>query len=367
MIPVSKPYMPSLDRINKRLELVQNNEWLTNFGPLHNELEQKLKDYLGVEYLLPMANGTVALQVAIELLGFRGKKVITTAFSFIATASSLIWQGVEPVFVDINPETLTIDVDEIKKALNKYDDIAGILPVHVYGWPCDVEAIDRLAKNYDVKVLYDAAPAFGTKVNGSSVLNFGDMSILSFHATKLFNTVEGGALVCHTKEMYDKAKRIINFGIDRSTGNIVECGINGKMSEFHAAVGLCVLEDIDQIMLSRKSIVDFYQKNIEMKYQLPFCKEGVEWNHAYFPILFDCYDTAESYLEEVKQKDIFPKRYFSYSLQNIDYMKEFEDMGCSSSQYISKRVVCLPCYNFLPEEILNFIVSPIHAAQDVGV
>ena len=360
MIPVSKPYMPSLDRINKRLEQVQNNAWLTNFGPLHNELEYKLKDYLGVKYLLPMANGTIALQVAIELLGFKGKKVITTAFSFIATASSLIWQGVEPVFVDIDPKTLTINVDEIEKALNKYDDIAGILPVHVYGWPCDVVAIDALAKKFDVKVLYDAAPAFGTKVNGSSVLNYGDLSVLSFHATKLFNTVEGGALVCHTKEMYDKAKRIINFGVDRSVGNIIECGINGKMSEFHAAVGLCVLEDVEQIIISRKSIVNFYRKNIDKKYQIAFKDDAVDWNHAYFPILFESYDAAESYLKEMKKKAIIPKRYYEYSLQDIGYMKGCERLCCSISSDASKRVVCLPLYSGLPEHIARDITSSIN-------
>ena len=256
----------------------------------------------------------------------------------------MMWQHVEPVFVDIDRKTLTIDVDQIEQALQADPEIAGIMPVHVYGWPCDVERIDQLAKQYNVKVLYDAAPAFGTKVKGSSIFNFGDMSIVSFHATKIYHTVEGGAIICRDQETYEKAKRLINFGIDRQSGEILECGINGKLSEIHAAVGLCVLEDFTEILQSRKDLVNFYRKHIPLDYQIYTENENIEWNHAYYPILFPTEAKLLTFLEATAQAKIFPKRYFDLPLNKVSYLFSQQSYKTDVSEDICRRIVCLPCY-----------------------
>jgi len=236
MINVTKTHLPDIDRYKAYIDRIYRSGWITNNGALVQELEEKLKEYLGVRNILLVSNGTLALQICYKALGLTGE-AITTPFSFVATTSSLVWEGLSPVFVDISPETLNMDPDRIEEAIRP--ETSCIVPVHVFGNGCDVEKIGQIAKKHHLKVVYDAAHAFGVKYNGESILNYGDVSILSFHATKFFHTIEGGAIVTGDDELYEKAKHMINFGI---TGpeSIVGLGINGKMNEFQAAMGLCI-------------------------------------------------------------------------------------------------------------------------------
>lgn len=239
MIPVTRPYIPRRERLIHYLNRIDQSQTLTNFGPLHHELKHKLEEYLGVENLLLVANGTLALQIAYKTLGLTGK-VLTTPFTFIATASSIKWEGLEPVFGDIDPETFNLDVKTLPDNPRELG-ITAIVAVHVYGNPCDVEALQTYARKHNLKLIYDAAHAFGVKLNGQSVLQYGDASALSFHATKIFHTGEGGAIIFKQKEDYERALRLINFGFDEQK-NIVDIGINAKMSEYHAAVGLPITD-----------------------------------------------------------------------------------------------------------------------------
>lgn len=344
MIPVTKPFMPPRKEYEKYLEGIWEREFLTNNGPLVKELERRLKEYLNVEHLLYMSNGTIALQIAIKALGLKGE-IITTPFSYVATTSSIVWEGCEPVFVDIDPKTLNINPEVIEEAITKKT--TGILATHVFGNPCDIDAIKAIAEKHNLKVIYDAAHCFGTTYKGRSVFAYGDISTTSFHATKLFHTVEGGAVFTEKPELLKKMRFMRNFGHD-GPDKYNGVGINGKNSEFHAAMGLCNLKYIDHVIERRKNqcfIYNSLQKtlpvtNIQMQ-------ADSEWNYSYYPILFSSEEILVKVIKELGEHKIYPRRYFYPSLNSLQYVKS-DSLKYTDS--ISKRILCLPLYFDLKEE-----------------
>ena len=335
-IPVTKPYLPERKKLDAYIDKIYDSNWLTNNGPLVQEFENRLAQYLGVKYILPVVNGTLALQVAYKVLDLKGE-VITTPFSFVATTSSLMWEGLKPVFADIDPETFNIDPKEIEKKITSKT--SAILPVHVFGNPCDVKEIERIADKNNLKVIYDAAHAFGVKKDGNSILNYGDISVLSFHATKLFHTIEGGALIFKDRSLYEKAKAMINFGFEN--GAIKELGINAKMNEFQAAMGLCVLDDVDKILQNRKEVFNYYYENLKDIVQ--FQKFDPEsYNYSYVPVLFENEEELLKVEQRLNENNIFPRRYFHPTLNTLCFLEDKQH--CQNSEDVSRRVLCLPVY-----------------------
>jgi dTDP-4-amino-4,6-dideoxygalactose transaminase len=353
MIPVTKPFMPPREEYQKYLEGIWEREYLTNNGPLVRKLEKRLKSYLGVQNLLYVSNGTIALQIAIKALGLKGE-VITTPFSYVATTSSLVWEGCTPVFVDIDPNTLNINPDLIEEAIT--EKTTGILATHVFGNPCDIEAIQVLADRYNLKVVYDAAHCFGTLYKGKSIYAYGDISTASFHATKLFHTIEGGAVFTNHTDLNHTLRRMRNFG-HAGVGKFEGVGINGKNSELHAAMGLVNLNYIDDILQSRKNQCLFYEEQLNgLSIRSVNIQPEAEWNCSYYPIIFE----SEKLMFEVKntleKQDIHPRRYFYPSLDNLDYVKS---ANVGTSRDIASRILCLPLYFGLEKDHSQQITSVI--------
>lgn len=355
MVPVSQPFLPPIEKYNNLLVDLWETKWLTNNGAYVQELEKRLTDYLEVSSLHFVNNGTIALQLSIKALQIKGE-VITTPFSFVATTTSLLWENCEPVFVDINPATLCIDTEKIEEAIT--DKTEAILATHVFGIPCDVEKIEEIAKEYNLKVIYDAAHAFGVKYKGKSLLSFGNISTLSFHATKLFHTVEGGGIVNNTGERFDELIKLMrSFGFTKDDHLLP--GINAKNSEFHAAMGVCNLEYIDDIIEVRKAISELYDKRLSNVIKRPIIPDYTDYNYAYYPVIFE----SESQLLNMKIKleynNIQSRRYFYPSLNKLPYIEHIS--VCEISENISKRVLCLPLYHELSldivEKIANLIVE----------
>ncbi|MDZ7611981.1 MAG: DegT/DnrJ/EryC1/StrS family aminotransferase [Candidatus Moranbacteria bacterium] len=337
-INVTKPYLPNREKFDKYIDQIYQSNWLTNNGPLVQELEKRLRDYLGVKNIVLTANGTLALQVAYKLLDLKGE-VVTTPFSFVATSSSLAWENLKPVFADINEDTLNFDPKQVESKIT--DKTAALLPVHVFGNPCEVEKIKEIADKNNLKVIYDAAHAFGVKYKRESILNWGDVSILSFHATKIFHTIEGGALIINDDELYRKAKQMINFGYE--DGAIKSFGVNAKMNEFSAAMGLCLLDDIEKILSSREEVWEYYYQNFKDICALQNKTKNSTNNYHYFPIILKSEEEREKIQEKLSQNGIYPRRYFWPSLDCLDYLSQSND-ECSSSKNISERILCLPIY-----------------------
>ena len=341
MINVTKTYLPPLEAYVKYLERIWASGWVTNNGELVRELEKQLADYLGVPYVQYLSNGTIALQISLHALEITAE-VITTPFSYVATTNSILWEGCKPVFVDIDPHTLCINPTKIEEAITK--DTQAILAVHVYGYPCDVNTIATIAKKHNLKVIYDAAHAFGSKLNGKSLLNFGDLSTLSFHATKLFHTIEGGAIVAHTLDMADKIYKLKNFG--HLGEEYYTFGINGKNSEFHAAMGLCVLPVVEKIIKKRRVICEAYDTELESTgITFSYKPESFDYNFAYYPILLKDEDNLKSVEGMLNDNDIKPRRYFHPSLNRLPFIDN--QRSCPISENISSRVLCLPLYDSL--------------------
>ncbi|MEQ3636254.1 DegT/DnrJ/EryC1/StrS family aminotransferase [Alcanivorax sp.] len=360
MIPVTKPYLPDRKTLDKYLDGIYEREWLTNNGQLVQELTARLEEYLGVENLLLVANGTLALQIAYRALGVSGfeyqeqPEAITTPFTFIATASSLKWDGVQPVFADIDPNTWCIDPDNIEKAVTS--NTKAIVPVHVFGNACDVDAIDEIARRHQLKVIYDASHAFGVKYKGKSLLEHGDAATLSFHATKLFHTGEGGAIVFKRKEDLERAKKMINFGI---TGpeKIEELGINAKMNEIQAAMGLSVLGEMHENLAAREAIFNQYKKGIEERLTFQSIKERVSYNYSYFPVLFRSENEVLEVMRRLGKIDVLSRRYFKPSMEEVDCL--LSDYQNPISKNISSRILCLPIYSGLTSTEVNHIVNTV--------
>lgn len=357
MINVTKPYLPDEAKYNSYVSHIFKSKWLTNNGELLQELERRLAKYLNVENVLLVNNGTLALNVAYKLLELSGE-VITTPFSFVATTSSLVWGGLKPVFADIDKNTLNIDTGEIEKKITK--STSAIVPVHVFGNGCNVEEIEKLAKSYALKVVYDAAHAFGVSYEGRSILNYGDISTLSFHATKVFHTIEGGALIINNKKLYDKARKVIDFGID-GPDHIPYLGINAKMNEFQAAMGLCILDDIEKIQSSRQNIYNRYVDafRLEARIILQSHNNKCSYNYSYFPIILEDEGSMLKVRELLRREDIMPRRYFYPSLDQLNYI-DSEFMPVSNS--ISSRILCLPMYDSLEVNDQKRIIQTVKEA-----
>lgn len=340
---VTKSFLPPIDLYLEKIQSIFASSRLTNNGLICQELEQKLSAYLGVKYLLVCNNGTMALQLAMRLLNFNGKKIVTTPYSYVATVSALLWENCIPVFADIDPSTLCISPKSIENIILEHTDVVGILPVHVYGNACATDAIEKLCHKYDLPCLYDAAHVFGSDLNGKSLFDYGDISITSFHATKVFQTVEGGALIFKDKEMFERAKLMRAFG---HVGDTHAClGINAKMSEFHAAMGLCVLPYMEEQNKKRKELIRLYNgllKPIFSKgvYTISIA-ENLDWNHAYYPVIFPSEDIALQVKMELENNNIFARRYFYPCLTNLPYI---DTQSCPIAEDIALRVLALPCY-----------------------
>jgi dTDP-4-amino-4,6-dideoxygalactose transaminase len=355
LIPVTKPFLPPIEEYKACLGGIWHRNWLTNQGPLVQELEQKIKDYLGVSHFLYTGNGTISLQLAINALNLKGK-VITTPFSYIATTSSILWEGCEPVFVDIDPQTLNISSEEIARRLDK--DIVAIVATHVYGNPCDMDAIQKLADDVGIPVIYDGAHAFGSVYRGKSVLDYGTISTCSFHATKIFHTIEGGGVFTKDESLHQRMRYMRNFG-HKDFVDFAEIGINAKNCEFHAAMGLINLGYFEQIKEKRKHICETYDQLIkELPLAKPRVQGGGEINYSYYPVLFE---TEERLLKSVfmmEQQGISPRRYFFPAIHKIKLIKN-KGNKLVYAEDISKRILCLPLYFELSNSELQLIAQTL--------
>lgn len=356
MINVTKTFLPSQTEYNKQIQRVWDNEWLTNRGQLVLELEEKLKNYLKVSNIIITNNGTIPLQIALKLLGSSGE-IITTPFSYVATTASIIWENCIPVFVDIDPDYLTIDETKIEQAVTSKT--TAILATHVFGNPCNVSVIEAIAKKNNLKVIYDAAHSFGVKFNGKSIFEYGDISTCSFHATKLFHTGEGGAMFTNDEDLRHKLYYSHNFGHNGPLA-FHGLGINGKISELQAAMGLAVFPYMNKIISDRKNVVDFYNFNIDFLKVSSFkIRENTDWNYSYYPVVFKTESDLLKVQQKLNQNDIFPRRYFYPSLNTIDYVNGAE-MPISES--IASRILCLPLYSDLKLEEIKKIVMIINSS-----
>lgn len=354
MINVTKTFLPPLSEYTAQLERVWKNEWLTNRGELVRELEARLKDYLAVSDVLIMNNGTIPIQIALKLLG-NGGEIITTPFSYVATTSAIVWENCTPVFVDIHPEYWTIDETKIEAAIT--EKTTCILATHVFGNPCHVEEIERIATKHGLKVIYDAAHCFGVEYLGRSIFDYGDISTCSFHATKLFHTGEGGAVFCKDANLMHKIFYSHNFGHDGPLA-FHGLGINGKISELQAAMGLSVLPHMNEILGGRKRVVEQYNASLEFnKISKLKIREITTWNYSYYPVVFEVEEVMLSVQKNLNALDIFPRRYFYPSLNTIPYVK---NIPIPVTESIASRVLCLPLYAGLSEIEIALIVNTIN-------
>jgi dTDP-4-amino-4,6-dideoxygalactose transaminase len=351
MIPVTQPFLPPLEKYIAQVQRAYENNWLTNRGELVLELETKVQEYLGSEAKpLIMNNGTIPLQIALKLLG-NGGEIITTPFSYVATTSTIVWEGCTPVFVDIDPVYWTIDETKIEEAIT--DKTTCILATHVFGNPCNVEEIERIAKKHNLYVIYDAAHCFGVKYKGKSIFDWGDISTCSFHATKVFHTGEGGAAFVNNKDLYEKVYYSHNFGHNGPEA-FHGVGINGKISELNAAMGLAMLPYMDEILKKRNEICDFYESLFNQDGNITKIKLRAEtqWNGAYFPIVMNSEDDLLMLVEKLNAMEIYPRRYFYPSLNYLPYTSYQEKQN---SESIAKRILCLPVFYNLPDDVCNSI------------
>lgn len=359
MIPVTKPFLPPREVYDRFVDGIWNRQWLTNMGPLASQLEMELKAYLHVDHLLYVTSGTVALQMALKALAVEGE-IITTPFSFVATTSSIVWEGCQPVFVDIDPISLNIDPTKIEAAIT--DKTSAILATHVYGNPCDVEAIERIAKKYQLKVIYDGAHAFGVNVDGKSVFEYGDISICSLHATKLYHSIEGGFIITKQPDLLKKLASMRNFGIS-GFESFAELGINGKNSEFHAAMGLANLELVSGIIEQRVALIRRYESKLKnFKAFRPKWHDKSANNGAYLPYVLESEELLLKVKKELDGHEIFTRRYFYPSLAKaLPYLDPVE---MPVTEDIAKRVLCLPLFFELTFEEVDMICRVILRMQN---
>lgn len=355
-INVTKTFLPPEEEYQKYVNQIWASDWLTNQGPLLQEFEKKMKKRLGVENFHFVANGTLALQLSLRAFDLTEGEVITTPFSYVATTSSILWERCTPVFVDIDPTTFCIDPDKIEAAIT--NKTKAIMPVHVFGHPCDIEKISAIASKHNLKVIYDAAHTFGVKYKNRSLLSYGDISIGSFHSTKLFHTIEGGCVITDDKEISDKVELIKRFG--HNYDNHYMLGINAKASEFQAAMGLCNLRYIDEIIDQRKHISSLYDELLGNKFQRPTADKSTQYNYAYYPIVMDSEQQLLKIMGSLNEENVFPRRYFYPSLNMLPYLKTTQ--ACPISEDIATRIMCLPLYVGLKKEEVRDICKIIQAA-----
>lgn len=354
MIPVTKSFIPPLEAYTAQVDRAFKNGWLTNRGELVKELEDKLKNYLAVDWMTVTNNGTISLQVALKCIGKKGE-IITTPFSHVATTSAIVWEGCTPVFVDIHPEYLTIDEKKIEAAIT--EKTTCILATHVFGNPCHVEEIERIAKKNNIAVIYDAAHAFGVQYNNKSIFSYGDINTCSFHATKLFHTGEGGAMFAKSKKLQQKLYSHHDFGYETSP-IISGLGINAKLSELQAAMGLSVLPYLDMIIAERKKVGEYYNQQLDFKRLKKLkIRERTYWNYIYYPVIFETEEELLRVQKKLNEKNIIPRRYFYPSLNTLPYISAPE-MPISES--IASTILCLPLYVGLKESQLKEICDLIN-------
>ncbi len=360
IIHVTRPDLPPLEEFNQALQQIWENKWLTNKGPFHDQFEKELAAYLGVPYISLFSNGTLALMIALRVLDIKGE-VITTPYSFVATTHALWWNGIKPVFVDVEPEYGNLDPDKIEAAITPKT--TAILPVHVYGNLCDMENIQKLADKHNLKVIYDAAHAFGVEKDGQSILNSGDLSVLSFHATKSFNTIEGGAIVCRDAETKKQIDYLKNFGFENET-TVTGPGINAKMNELQAAYGLLQLKEFNNNTEKRKKLTETYRRELQNVKGVSFLqdKEQVKHNYSYFPVFIgpEYPLSRDGLYEKLKENNIFARRYF-YPL--ISEFPPYNELPTASPDHLpvavqkANEVICLPLYSELEISDIRFVTD----------
>ncbi len=358
MINVTKPFLPPQVEYEMALKDVWRRGWLTNNGPLVNELEMNLKEHLNVNHLLYLSNGTIAIQLAIKALDLKGE-IITTPFSYVATTSTILWENCKPIFADIDANTLNIDPKCVEAAITKKT--VAILATHVFGNPCDVEALADIAQRHNLKIIYDGAHCFGTTYKNKSLYNYGDICTTSFHATKIFHTVEGGAVIMQDAELTRRLSRMRNFGHD-GPERFDGIGINGKNSEFHALMGVINLRYIGEIMARRKHQATLYDEKLKNLDVQPIqILPKTEPNHAYYPVLFKSEAALLKAVDTLNQHWIYPRRYFYPALNNLAYI---HNQSCPICENISPRILCLPMFHELTDEEIVFIARLLMRSQN---
>lgn len=356
-ILVTQSSLPPIEEYIEKIREIWDTKWLTNAGVMHNELQKELENYLGVENLALFVNGHQALELALQALEMEGE-VITTPFTFVSTTHAIVRNGLKPVFCDINTRDYTIDVDKLENLIT--DKTVAIVPVHVYGNICDVERIDEIAKKYNLKVIYDAAHAFGVKYKGHGVAEFGDMSMFSFHATKVFNTIEGGAICFKDKELESKITGLRNFGI-RNEECIDLVGSNAKMNEFQAAMGLCNLKHIEEEIQKRKSIVETYRECLaNSEVVILEEQENVTSNYAYFPVLLESNQKRDELYTYLKEKNIYTRKYFYPLTNDIECYKDYDCNDTPVAKNVASRVLTIPLYADLDKDVAIMICKEIN-------
>jgi dTDP-4-amino-4,6-dideoxygalactose transaminase len=355
-IYVTQPFLPPIDEYVEILSRAWNKKWLTNDGELHQEFEEKLGSYLGVRYISLFNNATIALLIAQKAMDFKGD-IITTPFSFIATAHSIKWNGLDPVFVDTDNQAGNLDSDKVEEAIT--EKTGGILAVHNYGIPGDVEGMKRVAEKYSLPLIYDAAPCLGVNYKGKTIVEYGDLSVLSFHATKVFTTFEGGAIISRSAEMKEKIDYLKNFAI-KNKEMIVGLGINGKMNEAEAAMGLLQLKYLDQNIIKREKIFQIYKENLKeinnvRALDIP---DNIEYNYAYFPLFFkEGLNKREKVYNDLYKNNIYCRKYWYPLISSYDTYKNDDKMDLSTSEELSNSVLCLPIYPDLNDQNIDRIVD----------
>ena len=352
-IDVTRTFLPPLDEYVAYLEQIWESAWLTNQGQFLRQFEAETKAYLGVKQFHFVSNGTIALQLALRALDIIEGEVITTPFSYVATTSAILWERCTPVFVDIEPNTFCIDADKIEAAIT--DKTKAIMAVHVFGFPCDTEKIEAIAKKHDLKVIYDGAHAFGVRYKEKSLLDYGDISVCSFHATKLFHTVEGGCLIAHSKAVDEQLELIKHFG--HVGDDHYTLGINAKASELQAAMGLSNLKYIDKIIAARKQVAGWYDDLLGDAVTRPQVSADIVRNYAYYPVVFASEAQLLAVFDKLKAVNIFPRRYFYPSLNTLPYVPA--GPACPISEDIALRIACLPLFVDMPKAIVQEIADVI--------
>ena len=348
-IYITRPYLPPKEEYLKRVSAIFERDILTNQGPEVQELEARMRELFGVEHFQYVTNGTVALQLALRALDITEGEIITTPFSYVATTSSILWERCTPVFVDIEPDNFTLDPAKIEAAITPRT--KAIMPVHVFGYACNVEAIQAVADKYHLKVIYDAAHTFAARYKGRALCSYGDISTLSFHATKLFHTIEGGACIVNNTEVNKKLDLIKRFG--HNGDEHFTLGINAKQDEFNAAMGNALLPHLDYILAERKKLSELYDSLLAGKLRRPANQQGLEYNYAYYPVVFESEKDLLAAFERLHGIDVYPRRYFYPSLNTLSYLEQTE--SCPISEDISVRIACLPLFVGLTEEIIKKI------------
>lgn len=335
---VTKPFLPPKEEFLKKVSDIFDLGILTNQGPNLSELEGKMREFLDVKNFHYVANGTIALQLALRALDITQGEIITTPFSYVATVSSILWERCQPVFVDIEPDNFTMDAAKIEAAITS--ETKAIMPVHVFGYACNIEAIEAIAQRNGLKVIYDAAHTFASRYKGKALSSYGDISTLSFHATKLFHTIEGGGCIVHDEKVSGRLNLIKRFGHEGDTH--YSLGINAKQDEFNAAMGLVNLKYLQEIIASRKHICELYDSLLNGKIKRPKKQECLEYNYAYYPVIFDSESELLAAFTRLSKIDVFPRRYFYPSLNRLSYLAK--QYICPISEDISTRIACLPLY-----------------------